>query len=284
MGNIVLIWAGGTGMSGIAWILHDLWFSNIVCIDSTQSETTEKLEKKWIHVIIGHDKYTPQADDNIIYSEATAECNEIKQARIVARAANKIPLILNYFQFLWEISKYFISVWFAWTNGKSSSTALAIYWAKDNLPTFAWGILGALVPDLWGESYYLNQEIKDDIKIIFDFIFIGNTGKSPKEIYTKNLIKKYYFFIEACEWRRHFLYLDLDYTLISSLELDHTDYYKDREDYLDAFKTLILKTKNTVYIPETLKNFFPEEKKIKSIQQQQIPFLHIFGEHNSINW
>lgn len=283
MENIVLIWAGWTWMSGIVWILHDLWFSNLICIDSTKSEATEKLEKKWIPVIIGHGKYIPQAEDSIIYSEATADCIEIKQLKEKARAANKIPLILNYFQFLWEISKYFISVGFAWTNGKSSSTAVAIYGAKDTLPNFAWWILGALVPDLDQQSYYLNPEVKEDMKIIFRRIFTGNTGKNANEIYEKNLIKKYYFFIEACERRRHFLYLDLDYTIIASLELDHTDYYKDRDDYLNAFKTLIIKTKKAVYIPETLKDIFQKEEKIKIIPQENIPFKYIFWNHNNSN-
>jgi UDP-N-acetylmuramate-alanine ligase len=50
--------------------------------------------------------------------------------------AKKQPMIiLNYFEFLGEISKYFISVGFAGTNGKSSTAALAITTAKKVLPT-----------------------------------------------------------------------------------------------------------------------------------------------------
>lgn len=283
MENIILIWAWWTGMSGIVWILHEVGFSNLICIDANKSEATEKLEQKGIQVIIGHGKYVPQAEDSIIYSEATANCIEIQQLKEKARSANKIPLILNYFQFLWEISKYFISVGFAWTNGKSSSTALAIYWAKNTLPNFAWWILWALVPDLDQKSYYLNPELLDDMKIIYKRIFSWNVDKDSNEVYEKNLIKKYYFFIEACERRRHFLYLDLDYTSISSLELDHTDYYKDWDDYLSAFTSLIAKTKRKVYIPNTLQDIFPKEEKIQTITSKDIPFTYIFGKHNIIN-
>lgn len=64
------------------------------------------------------------------------------------------------------------------------------------------------------------------------------------------LIKKRSFFVEACEYKRHFLYLDIDYAVITSLELDHTDYYQNFQDYLSAFQTLIAKVKNKVFIPE----------------------------------
>ena len=42
---------------------------------------------------------------------------------------------MNYFQFLGEISKYFTTIGITGTNGKSSTTALTIYGAKD-LPNF----------------------------------------------------------------------------------------------------------------------------------------------------
>ncbi|NCO97933.1 hypothetical protein GW864_02010 [bacterium] len=67
-------------------------------------------------------------------------------------------------------------------------------------------------------------------------------------------MKSVYFFVEACEYKRHFLYLDLDYVVITSLELDHTDYYKDIKDYLSAFQQLINRTKQKVLVPKRLKN------------------------------
>ncbi|MDD3049390.1 MAG: Mur ligase family protein [Bacilli bacterium] len=63
-------------------------------------------------------------------------------------------------------------------------------------------------------------------------------------------MKKWNFFVEACEYKRHFLYLDLDYAIITSLELDHTDYYKDMKDYLSAFQQLISKVKNKIFTPK----------------------------------
>jgi hypothetical protein len=37
MWNIVFVWAGGTGMSGLALMLFDLWYHNIVAIDAVES-------------------------------------------------------------------------------------------------------------------------------------------------------------------------------------------------------------------------------------------------------
>ena len=77
----------------------------------------------------------------MIYSEAVAECEEVIEARKVMKTSKRVMVILNYFQFLGEISKYFTSIGFTGTNGKSSSTALAIHTAKRILPDFGLGIL-----------------------------------------------------------------------------------------------------------------------------------------------
>lgn len=261
-------------MSGVAGILHDLWYTNIVCIDAVQSELTDKLKAKGLQIIIGHGKYKVQLGDIVIYSEATAECEEVLEARNIMKTNKKVMVILNYFQFLGEISKYFTTIGFAGTNGKSSSTALAIHTAKKLLPNFWLGILGALVPSFKTQSYVINTKAKKDIKNIFDYIFTG------KKLDYAN-VKKRSFFVEACEYKRHFLYLDLDYAIITSLELDHTDYYKDMKDYLSAYKQLILKTKEKVFVPKWLKGITGAN--IKEVVIKPIPFTHIRGKHNDIN-
>ncbi len=282
MWKIILVGAWGTGMSGVAWILNDLWYTNIVCIDGTQSELTDKLEAKGLKVIIGHGKYKVQLGDAVIYSEAVAECQEVLEARKIMKANKKVMVILNYFQFLWEVSKYFTTIGFAGTNGKSSSTALAIHTAKKIVPDFGLGILWALVPGFNTQSYVINSKAKKDIRNFFDYIF---TGKGLE--YTK--IKKRSFFVEACEYKRHFLYLDLDYAIITSLELDHTDYYKDMKDYVSAYETLISKVRNKVFIPKWLTTHIASfdrlitSSQIKEIPIKAIPFNHIRGKHNDVN-
>jgi UDP-N-acetylmuramate-alanine ligase len=72
----------------------------------------------------------------VIYSEAAVQSREVLQARSIARENKKQMIIWNYFEFLGEISKYFSTVGFAGTNGKSSSAALGIYIAAKTLPDF----------------------------------------------------------------------------------------------------------------------------------------------------
>ncbi|WP_028973646.1 UDP-N-acetylmuramate--L-alanine ligase [Spirochaeta cellobiosiphila] len=43
------------------------------------------------------------------------------------------------------------------------------------------------------------------------------------------------FVAETCEYRRHFLFFDPNVVLITSLEEDHLDYFKDLDDIKDAF-------------------------------------------------
>lgn len=44
-----------------------------------------------------------------------------------------------------------------------------------------------------------------------------------------------YFALEACEYKRHFLAYTPTYAIITNIELDHTDYYKDIDDVRDAY-------------------------------------------------
>lgn len=56
------------------------------------------------------------------------------------------------------------------------------------------------------------------------------------------------FVVEACEYRRHFLAYDPTYSIITNIELDHVDYYKDINDMVDAYQSLINNTKNSAVI------------------------------------
>ena len=270
-------------MSGVAWMLHDLWYTNIVTINNEENQLINILKDKWIKTIIGHGKYKVLRWDIIIYSEAARESVEVVEARAVMKAKKMPMIIVNYFEFLWEVSKNFISVWFTGTNGKSSSTALAIATAKKVLPDFALGILWALVPDLNNNSYYINPKYKTKIKTIFDFMLNQKRSHELQHDAYK-LIKKYYFFVESCEYKRHFLHLDLDYAIITNMELDHTDYYKDFADYTSAFQQFANKVKKKIFIPKD-SDILPyfNSSIFQSVAIKPIPFKHVRWHHNDIN-
>ena len=45
-----------------------------------------------------------------------------------------------------------------------------------------------------------------------------------------------YFVLEACEYKRHFLAYEPYYAIITNIELDHVDYYKNIDDLIDAYQ------------------------------------------------
>ncbi len=279
--HIVIVWAGGSWISNLAHIIWDLWYKNIIAIDGFESQITQSLEKKGISVKIGHWKYEIKEDDIVIYSEAVKDSPEVQKA-FQLKKEKHLPLkIWNYFEFLWELSKYFRTIWISGTNGKSSSTALAIVSWKKLINDLGLWIVWALVPDLWNMSYYLAEDKKEEFHQLFDFIFTGK--KLPYE-----LIKKYYFILEACEYKRHFLHLDLEYLLITNLELDHTDYYKDFEDYKSAFIQMNQNTKKETLVLEnndknTIKSDFSWFKNLKEIPIQHFELEHVRWKHTDCN-
>jgi UDP-N-acetylmuramate--alanine ligase len=54
--------------------------------------------------------------------------------------------------------------------------------------------------------------------------------------------------IEACEWQEHFLEIDADYSMITNVELDHSDYFPDLETYQNAFNKFFDQTRFEVFV------------------------------------
>lgn len=277
--KIVFVWAGWAGMSGLVSMIRDLWFNNLVAIDANQSQLIDNLKDKWINVVIWHGKYDVKPDDIVIYSEAAINSVEVKKTKAFPNNIKKPQIVLNYFEFLGEVSKFFKTIGFSGTNGKSSSTSLAIWTAKDLLPNFGIGILWALVPQLDNQSYCVAQDKKEDLQNIFHYIF---TGKKLDY----NLIKKYYFLVESCEYKRHFLHLDLDSSIVTNMDLDHTDYYKDHADYLSAFKSMIERLKNKVYVLDVnpdIDSLNVDPSKVIKVKEKEFDFKYLFWKHNNLN-
>ena len=44
------------------------------------------------------------------------------------------------------------------------------------------------------------------------------------------------FILESCEYRRHFLAYEPEYVIITNIELDHMDYFKDIDDVISAYQ------------------------------------------------
>jgi len=62
----------------------------------------------------------------------------------------------------------------------------------------------------------------------------------------KGAINSKYFVFEACEYRRHFLAYHPDYLIITNIEHDHPDYFKDVDDVISAFQGIADQCKKQV--------------------------------------
>ncbi|MDN6656417.1 MAG: UDP-N-acetylmuramate--L-alanine ligase, partial [Staphylococcus simulans] len=55
-----------------------------------------------------------------------------------------------------------------------------------------------------------------------------------------------YFAFEACEYRRHFLSYHPDYAIMTNIDFDHPDYFKDIDDVTSAFQEMAHNVKKAI--------------------------------------
>jgi len=124
-------------------MLFDIGYKNIVCINNTQTDLTNRLENHGLKMIIGHGNYTVDIKDFVIYSDIQAIIDgpEITQSRIHQKSPTKkhFHICMTYNQFIAEISKRFNTISVSGSNGKTSTTAMAI-WSLSNLVPDQFGL------------------------------------------------------------------------------------------------------------------------------------------------
>lgn len=217
--HIHCVGIGGIGISAIAKFL--IARGKVVTgSDVFASRITKDLEDRGMKVTIGHAaENVPVDTDLVVYTEAATEEN-VERAEAARR---KIPQ-LGHFDFLGALSKEYRTICVTGTNGKSTSTAMTglIFEAAGLDPTV---FVGSLVPG-WKDG---NLRIgKSDILII-----------------------------EGDEYKKKMLKLHPETTLITNVEADHLDVYKNLEDIEDAFHQLGMQTSKLV-----LQNIFDFDRHI----------------------
>lgn len=136
-----------------------------------------------------------------------------------------------YHEFLGQLVQEYTSVSVAGTHGKTTTTGMVSHVMSLVAPT------GYLIGD--------------------------GTGEMPDQ--------SKYFILESCEYQRHFLAYEPQYAIITNIELDHVDYYKDMADYCDAFETFANQVKKGVVI-------FGDEESTRSLHVET-PHLY-YGLHD----
>ncbi|KYG26675.1 UDP-N-acetylmuramate--L-alanine ligase [Alkalihalobacillus trypoxylicola] len=121
--------------------------------------------------------------------------------------AKKLDIEVHpYPKFLGEFIQRFTSIAVTGSHGKTSTTGLLSH------------VLGSAFPT----SYLIGD----------------GTGKGEED--------STYFAFEACEYRRHFLNYQPDYCIMTNVDFDHPDYFKDVDDVFSAFQEMAMQVNKAI--------------------------------------
>jgi len=203
--KVYLSGIGGIGVSALARYFLDLQ-KQVFGSDVAPSEITRDLEKKGIVIHQSQNAENIDSDiDLFIYSAAVPKINPERQ-----RVRELDIIELSYNEFLGFLSNKHNTIAVSGTNGKTTTTAMAA------------GILidAGLDPN----------------------VIIGSNVPRLKGNYRKG--KRDWFVLEACEYREHFLELSPKAIVLTNIEEDHLDYFKDLDHIIHTFQKFINKLKN----------------------------------------
>ncbi|MEK7078042.1 MAG: Mur ligase domain-containing protein [Patescibacteria group bacterium] len=188
---------GGIGVSALAqYYLSQGW--KVSGSDATRSEITDELKKKDVKIFIGQRATNVGAADLVIYSAAIKPDNaEFSQAR-----TKGYPL-LSYAQAVGELTKKYFTIAVAGSHGKSTTTALI-------------GLI--LVEAGWDPTIIIGTKLKE----------LGNTNF--------RLGQSQYLVLEADEYARSFYNYFPKIAVVTNIDKEHLDIYKNLVGVLAGFK------------------------------------------------
>jgi UDP-N-acetylmuramate--alanine ligase len=257
MKKVYFIGIGGIGMSALArWYKAEGW--EVSGSDNGYSDVIKGLEEEDVKVnILDKDNLEnkiPEGISKIIYTIAIPE-NHPELAFGRGLEKNQVP-VLTYPQALGEMTmgKNVIAV--CGTHGKTTTTAIT-YEALKSAGVKVSMIVGSLI-DVDGKKT--------------NFINGGQEG---------------WVVIEACEYRRSFLNYNPKIVLVTNIDNDHLDYFKDVNDIKNAFQEFVNKTSDVVIVHKEESFLEVKENTIKIICEDIISdneiTLSVPGRHNRKN-
>jgi UDP-N-acetylmuramate--alanine ligase len=241
--KVHFIGIGGIGISAIARMF--LLEGKIVTgSDRAASEVTEALEKAGIKIFLEQrpENIHPQTD-LIIYTVAIPADNpELKAAQKAG-----IPCI-TYPQALGIVSKDKFTIAVSGAHGKTTTTAMIAKMLMD----------AGLDPTVVVGSLMKNETTGAWSN------FVAGKGK--------------YLVAEACEYRRSFLNLSPKILVITNIDDDHLDYYKDIEDIKSAFKEMVEKIPADGYLVCDME--LPHIEEVAKQAKCTVMDYEVFGNQN----
>jgi UDP-N-acetylmuramate--alanine ligase len=250
--KIFFIGIGGIGISALAKFAKAQGKEVAGLNDEASGTTIDALKAEGISVVFLDGFSLPEAD-MYVYSDAWLYRGpEILEA---AKATGK-P-VLSYFGALGLFAAKYKVIAIAGVHGKTTTTAMTgeVLMHADFDPTI---VVGSFVKK-FGSNFHL--------------------GKSE------------WLVVEADEYMRHFLQFKPFITVITNIEADHLDYYKDLADVQDAFKTLIAQTRDDGFIicdpnAPNMKEVLDDAKATIVDYRalvETLPKLSVPGEHNRLD-
>ena len=208
--KVYIVGVGGIGLSALAQLFRHEG-ARVSGSDRVESPTTGMLRAAGVEVFVGHmATQVPEDADLLVYSDAIVEGSEGYAERVKARELG-IPE-LNYFEALGSFVHGRAP--FA-REGRPPYRVIAVSGANGKTTTTA--MLAKILIDEGEDPTVVVGSIVSDFHSNF------KSGKSDL------------FVVEACEYKRHFLTFQPSVLVITNIELDHTDYFKDEADYIHAF-------------------------------------------------
>jgi len=263
-------------MSALAQVSVQVEGAEITGSDVSERFFTDAVLERAHIPVLNFAEHNVDNADLVVASAAYGEDHpEIARAREL-----NIP-ILTYPQYLGRLMSKKRGIAVSGTHGKTTTTAMAgLTLLQAGIdPTI---IVGSDVPSIGGNAH---------------------SGKGE------------FFLAESCEYRRHFLNYSPEYLIITNIEFDHPDYFKDVQDVISAFVELAQKVPANgrifVWAEDPNRKYIQSQAPITSfglseeadIQAREIKFhdegssmkiyafgkylgemhLHVAGKHNILN-
>lgn len=176
-------------------------------------------------------KLTPYDASNITNDMIVVVGASIKEDNPELIKANELGIkIYTYYELLGELTKKYNTIAICGCHGKTSTTALMAHVFKNTI----------------GTNYLIGD----------------GTGYANKD--------NNHFIIEACEYYRHFLYYYPQTTIITNIELDHVDYFKDIEDIKSAYISFANQTEKQII-------GCGDDKNIRDIKDKINKNIYLYG-------
>jgi len=248
MKKIYLIGIWWIWISAIARYYNQNWYE-VYWSDSSDSELIKNLKNEWIDIIIWNSWERITNDiEKVIYTEAIKNDN-----KELIKAKELWIKTISYPESVAEIANQKKLVAICWTHWKSTTTSMASILLKNSNENFT-SIVWTILKEFNNKNFFHRNELKNNDE---------------------------YFLLEACEYKRSFLKYEPSVVIVTNIEIDHLDYYKNIEDYISAYRQLIDNMKTWWFV---ILNWQESNSRQLIWQRKDVNYIVIDNDKFSFNW